>query len=51
MDVQPFVVNIPQEKLDNLRKRLARTRWPGELPGVGWSLGVPPGYLKELAEY
>src|ERR687886_202655 len=51
MDIQPFEVNIPQEKLDDLRERLARTRWPDELPGVGWSRGVPPGYLKELAEY
>lgn len=51
MDVQPFEVNIPQEQLDDLRERLARTRWPDELPGVGWSRGVPLGYLKELAEY
>jgi epoxide hydrolase len=31
--------------------RLARTRWPDELPGVGWSGGVPLDYLKELAAY
>ena len=37
--------------LDDLRDRLARTRWPGE-PGVdGWSRGVPLGYLQELADY
>ena len=24
-----------------------RTRWPDELPDVGWSRGVPLGYLKE----
>ena len=51
MDVHPFMVSIPQEQLDDLRERLARTRWPDELPGVGWSRGVPLGYLKELAEY
>ena len=33
------------------RDRLARTRWPDELPGVGWSRGVPLAYLKDLAEY
>jgi hypothetical protein len=27
MDAQPFEVSIPQEKLDDLRERLARTRW------------------------
>src|SRR5262249_46049414 len=46
-----FTINIPQADLDDLRDRLARTRWPDELPGVGWSRGVPLGYLKELAEY
>jgi len=51
MSIQPFKVNIPQADLDDLRDRLARTRWPGELPGIGWSRGVPLGYLQELAEY
>jgi hypothetical protein len=34
-----------------LRERLARTRWPDELPAVGWDDGVPLAYLRELAEY
>ena len=49
--IRPVNVNIPQADLDDLHERLARTRWPDELPGVGWSRGVPLGYLKELAEY
>ncbi|MDQ6921781.1 MAG: epoxide hydrolase, partial [Candidatus Dormibacteraeota bacterium] len=28
-----------------------RTRWPDELPGAGWSLGIPLTYMRELAEY
>jgi pimeloyl-ACP methyl ester carboxylesterase len=51
MSIQPFTINIPQADLDDLRDRLARTRWPDELPGVGWSYGVARDYLKELAEY
>src|ERR671915_988045 len=51
MNIQPFEVNIPQADLDDLHERLSRTRWPDELPDVGWSRGVPLGYLKELAEY
>jgi pimeloyl-ACP methyl ester carboxylesterase len=51
MDVQPFEVSIPQERLDDLRERLARTRWPSEMPGVGWDRGVPLAYLQELAEH
>ncbi|SDW57637.1 Pimeloyl-ACP methyl ester carboxylesterase [Saccharopolyspora shandongensis] len=50
-DVRPFRIEIPQEQLDDLRSRLAGTRWPDELPGVGWSRGVPVGYLKDLAEH
>jgi hypothetical protein len=41
MTIQPFTIAIPQADLDDLRARLARTRWPEELPGVGWSRGVP----------
>ncbi len=51
MQIQPFRIAIPDAALDDLRERLARTRWPSELPGLGWSRGVPLGYLKELAEY
>lgn len=49
--MEPFRIDIPQAQLDDLRQRVAATRWPGELPGVGWSRGVPLDYLKELAEY
>jgi pimeloyl-ACP methyl ester carboxylesterase len=49
--IHPFHIDIPQADLDDLRERLARTRWPGELPGVGWTRGVPLDYLKALAEH
>jgi pimeloyl-ACP methyl ester carboxylesterase len=50
-EIRPFRIAIPQADLDDLADRLARTRWPDELPGVGWARGVPLGYLKELAAY
>jgi epoxide hydrolase len=49
--IQQFRLAIPQEALDDLHDRLARTRWPDELPGAGWAYGVPAGYLRELADY
>jgi epoxide hydrolase len=49
--ISPYRIDIPQGELDDLRDRLGRTRWPDELPGVGWDLGVPLDYLKGLAEY
>lgn len=50
-NIRPFRIAIPQADLDDLSERLRRTRWPDEVPGVGWSYGVPLGYLKELAEH
>lgn len=50
-DIRPFTIDVPQADLDDLRERLARTRWTTDLPGAGWSRGVPASYLKELAEY
>ncbi|OKJ48535.1 epoxide hydrolase [Streptomyces sp. CB02009] len=49
--MHPFRIDIPQAQLDDLHRRLDATRWPDELPGVGWDRGVPVGYLKELAQY
>ena len=31
MTVQPFTVHVADDTLEDLRERLARTRWPGEL--------------------
>jgi microsomal epoxide hydrolase len=50
-EVLPFRIEIPQADLDDLRDRLARTRWPDQLPGVGWDYGIPLEYVRELAEY
>ena len=49
--IRPFRIDVPQADLDDLADRLARTRWPEELPGVGWERGVPIGYLRGLAAY
>ncbi len=49
--VRPFRIDVAQADLDDLHDRLARTRWPSEIPGEGWARGVPLDYLKGLAEY
>ena len=51
MSIQPFKINIPQATLDDLRERLARTRWPDEVEGAGWDYGTNVGYLKSLVDY
>jgi pimeloyl-ACP methyl ester carboxylesterase len=50
-EIRPFRIEVPQADLDDLRDRLDRTRWPGEVPGIGWTRGVPLDYLKDLADY
>ncbi|MFC8244270.1 epoxide hydrolase family protein [Streptomyces chartreusis] len=49
--VRPFRLDIPQSDLDDLHDRLDRTRWPDEIPGSGWSYGVPTDYLRDLVRH
>ena len=51
MTIEPFRIDIADEVLADLRQRLRRTRWPGELEAAGWELGTPQGYLRELCNY
>jgi pimeloyl-ACP methyl ester carboxylesterase len=51
MDIVPFVVDVAQPDLDDLRERLARTRWPDEVEGAGWDYGASLAYMRELVAY
>lgn len=51
MSIQPFQINVPQAVLQDLRKRLARTRWPDEVEGAGWDYGTNLNYMRELVDY
>ncbi len=51
MSIQSFKIAIPQATLDDLRERLARTRWPDEVEGAGWDYGTNLGYMKDFADY
>ncbi|HZP86541.1 MAG TPA: epoxide hydrolase [Burkholderiales bacterium] len=48
---RPFQLSVPQSVLDDLRERLARTRWPDEPPLAPWSTGTSVEYLKGLVDY
>ncbi|WP_084497108.1 epoxide hydrolase family protein [Nocardia amamiensis] len=50
-DIRPFRIQIAQEQIDDLHRRLANTLWPQDLPGVEWGKGMRVSYLKPLAEY
>ena len=46
-----FRVNVPDEELNDLRRRLVSTRWPERETVDDWSQGVPLAYLRELCRY
>ena len=50
-EVRPFLIDIPQAQLDDLRERLRRTRWPEAETVADWSQGVPLAHLRELCGY
>ena len=49
--IKPFKIHIEEAVIVDLKDRLARTRWPEQIPGSGWDNGVEIGYLRQLAEY
>jgi pimeloyl-ACP methyl ester carboxylesterase len=49
--IHPFRIDIPQDQLDDLHRRLGGSRWPAALPGDDWSTGVPTVWLRDLVDY
>lgn len=51
MAIRPFRIAVPESELQQLRRRLAETRWSPAQPGAGWSMGMDDEYLRSLVEY
>ncbi|MBD2701228.1 epoxide hydrolase [Spirosoma sp. BT702] len=51
VNAHPFQINVPQSVLDDLKERLADTRWPDEIKGSDWDYGTNLDYLKVLTNY
>lgn len=49
-EITPYRVHVKQDEIDDLRARLGQTRWPSQVPDVGWSRGVPATHAKELVD-
>jgi epoxide hydrolase len=49
--IEPFTIDVPDAVLDDLHERLARTRFPEQIPDAGWDYGTELGYLEELVGY
>jgi hypothetical protein len=49
--IRPFRINVPQEQLVDLRRRIAATRWPEQETVADESQGVQLATIQELARY
>src|SRR5215213_4092439 len=49
--IRPFRISIPQEALDNLRRRIAATQWPERETVTDSSQGVQFATMQALAQY
>jgi pimeloyl-ACP methyl ester carboxylesterase len=48
---QPFRIEIPEEELEDLRRRLRATRWADDVGNEAWTYGVERAWLQEMVEY
>jgi len=51
MTPRPFEIYVPDEVLEDLRERLAKTRWTDEVEDAGWDYGTNLAYMRELVAY
>jgi pimeloyl-ACP methyl ester carboxylesterase len=49
--VEPFRIHVADEVLNDLRARLRNTRWPDQIPGIGWEQGTELNWIRRLVSY
>ena len=50
-EIRPYRIQIPEADLDDLRERLARSRFTDEIPGSGSDYGVSVEWVKRMVAY
>jgi pimeloyl-ACP methyl ester carboxylesterase len=50
-EIRPFHVDVPEDALDDLRRRIAATNWPEKETVADQSQGVPLAMIQKLARY
>jgi pimeloyl-ACP methyl ester carboxylesterase len=50
-EINPFQINVPEEELVDLRRRIAATRWPEKETVADQSQGVQSATIQKLARY
>ena len=49
--IDAFEINVSDDELEDLARRLATPRWPPDAPGAAWAYGTNRAYLEELVTY
>ena len=49
--IQPFRIEATDAELEDLKRRLAATRWPDKETVSDWSQGIPLAYVQDVCEY
>jgi pimeloyl-ACP methyl ester carboxylesterase len=49
--IRPFEIQVPDEVLDDLTRRLRNTRWPDEELVDDWTQGIPLAYVRDVCRY
>ena len=50
-DIRPFRIEIADDQLVDLRRRLGATRWPDAETPNDWTQGVPLAYMRDVCAY
>ena len=50
-EINPFMIQISNDDLEDLKRRLLSTRWPEKETVEDWSQGIPLSYIKEISDY
>lgn len=50
-EIREFTFDVPESQLDDLKQRLALTRWADKETPDDWSQGVPLAYMRDVVAY
>lgn len=50
-EITDFTINVSNDDIADLKRRLSQTRWPDQIPDTQWRYGAKTEYIQSLCEY
>ena len=50
-DLEPYVISVPEIRIEDLHRKLSNSSFPDELEDVAWTRGAPLAEVQRLAKY